>query len=76
MHFDVTIVVWTPRETQIERQLQRESYDRGEAERRVDAQMPLDEKRALADFVIDNSGSLAGTERQVREIYARLTDDT
>jgi dephospho-CoA kinase len=73
MHFDVTIVVWTPRETQIERQLQRESYDRGEAERRVDAQMPLDEKRALADFVIDNSGSLASTERQVREIYAQLT---
>jgi dephospho-CoA kinase len=73
MHFDVTIVVWVPRETQIERQLLREGYDRDEAERRVDAQMPLDEKRALADLVIDNSGSLADTERQVREIYARLT---
>ena len=73
MHFDVTIVVWVPRETQLERQLLRESYDREEAERRVDAQMPLDEKRALADFVIDNSGSLANTERQAREIYAQLT---
>jgi dephospho-CoA kinase len=73
MHFDVTIVVWVPRQIQIERQLLRESYDRSEAERRVDAQMPLDEKRALADFVIDNSGSLASTERQVREIYAQLT---
>ena len=73
MHFDVTIVVWVPRETQIERQLLREGYDRDEAERRVDAQMPLDEKRALADLVIDNSGSLANTEQQVREIYARLT---
>ena len=75
MHFDVTIVVWVPRETQLERQLLRESYDREEAERRVDAQMPLDEKRTLADFVIDNSGSLASTERQVREIYAQLTGD-
>jgi dephospho-CoA kinase len=73
MHFDVTIVVFVPRETQIERQLLRERYDRGEAELRVDAQMPLDEKRALADFVIDNSGNLASTERQVREIYAQLT---
>jgi dephospho-CoA kinase len=73
MHFDVTIVVWVPRETQIERQLLREGYDRDEAEHRVDAQMPLDEKRALADFVIDNSGSLADTERQVRELYTRLT---
>jgi dephospho-CoA kinase len=73
MHFDATIVVWVPRETQIERQLLREGYDRDEAARRVDAQMPLDEKRALADFVIDNSGSLANTERQVRQIYAQLT---
>jgi dephospho-CoA kinase len=72
MHFDATVVVWVPRETQIERQLLRERYDRDEAERRIDAQMPLDEKRALADFVIDNSGSLADTERQVRELYARL----
>jgi dephospho-CoA kinase len=74
MHLDVTIVVWVPREIQIERQLLREGYGREEAERRVDAQMPLDKKRALADFVIDNSGSLANTEKQVREIYARLTD--
>jgi dephospho-CoA kinase len=34
--------------------------------------MPIDEKRALADFVIDNSGDLAETERQVRELHARL----
>ena len=68
MHFDVTIVVWVPRETQIERQLLREGYDRDEAERRIDAQMPLDEKRALADFVIDNSGSLAETERRLNEL--------
>jgi dephospho-CoA kinase len=73
MQFDSTILVWVPREIQIERQLLREGYGREEAERRVDAQMPLDEKRAFADFVIDNSGSLAATERQVREIYARLT---
>lgn len=73
MAFDATILVWAPRETQIERQLAREDYGRDEAERRVAAQMPIDEKRALADHVIDNSGSLAETERQVRELYARLT---
>jgi len=73
MHFDVSILVWVPRETQIERQLLRGGYGRDEAERRIDAQMPLDEKRAFADFVIDNSGSPADTEQQVREIYARLT---
>jgi dephospho-CoA kinase len=71
--FDATVLVWVPRETQIERQLAREGYGQDEAERRVAAQMPIDEKRELADHVIDNSGSLAETERQVRELYAQLT---
>lgn len=72
MHFDATLLVWVPRETQIERQLARDDYGRDEAERRIAAQLPLDDKRALADHVIDNSGSPEETERQVRELYARL----
>jgi dephospho-CoA kinase len=43
------------------------------ARQRIAAQMPIDEKRALATWLIDNSGSLAATERQVRELHARLT---
>jgi len=73
MSFDATILVWVPRETQIARQLAREDYDRAEAERRIAAQMPLDDKRPLADHVIDNSGSREETQRQVRELYAKLT---
>jgi dephospho-CoA kinase len=72
MHFDTTVLVWVPRETQIERQVARDGYAPDEAERRVAAQMPLAEKRALADEVIDNSGSLAATRKQVDELYARL----
>ncbi len=75
MDFDATILVWVPRRLQIERQLTRDGYGRDEAERRIASQMPLDEKRALADHVIDNSGSLEATERQVRELYAELTSD-
>jgi dephospho-CoA kinase len=73
--FDATVVVWVPEHLQVERQLQRESYGREEAMRRVRSQMPLDEKRELADHVIDNSGSLAHTERQVRSLYRHLTRD-
>ena len=51
----------------------RDGCDADEVERRVASQMPLDEKRALADHVIDNSGSLEETERQVRELYRELT---
>jgi len=38
----------------------------------VRAQLPLDEKRALADFVIDNSGTPEQTERQVRALWETL----
>ena len=72
MRFDATVVVYASRETQIERQIAREGYDRAEAERRIAAQMPLEEKKQLADHVIDNSGTLDDTERQVRALYESL----
>jgi dephospho-CoA kinase len=70
--FETVLVVYAREGQQIERQMAREGYDRAEAERRVRAQIPIDEKRQLADLVIDNSGSLEETERQVRELYANL----
>jgi dephospho-CoA kinase len=70
--FDATVLVYAPERLQIERQVARDGRGRDEALRRVRAQMPIEEKRELADFVIDNSGSLADTERQVRELYERL----
>jgi dephospho-CoA kinase len=73
LDFDATVVVYVPEEVQIERQLQREDYGRGEALRRIRSQLALEEKKGMADFVIDNAGSLEETERQVREIYTRLT---
>ena len=72
--FDATVLAYCPEALQIERTLARDGCTRAEAERRLAAQLPIEEKRALADFVIDNSGSPAETERQVRELYAKLTD--
>jgi dephospho-CoA kinase len=62
---DAVVVVYAPRELQIRRQLEREGYGREEAERRVDAQISIEEKRARADHVVDNSGTLEETRRQV-----------
>jgi dephospho-CoA kinase len=67
------IVVWAPGSAQIERQVARDGATAEHAAERMRAQLPIDEKRRLADHVIDNSGSLAETERQVRELYAKLT---
>ena len=61
-----------PRTQQIERQVSRDGATREHAAERVRAQLPIEEKRKLADHVIDNSGTLADTERQVRELYAKL----
>jgi dephospho-CoA kinase len=67
------IVVYAPESAQIERQVARDGASREHAAERVAAQLSIEEKRKLADHVIDNSGSLAETERQVRELYAKLT---
>lgn len=73
MPLDATVVVHVPEEAQIERQLARDDCSREEAVRRVRAQLPLDEKRRLADFAIDNSGTLEETERQVRDVFRAIT---
>jgi len=72
MDVAATVVVWVPESVQIERQIQRDGCSRDEAVSRVQAQLSLDRKRDLADHVIDNAGSLAETERQVRALYREL----
>jgi dephospho-CoA kinase len=71
--FEATVLVYAPRDVQIARTVARDGCTPAEAEARVAAQMPIDDKRALADHVIDNGGSLADTERQVQALWERLT---
>jgi dephospho-CoA kinase len=58
---------------QLARLMARDNLTRQEAEARVASQMPLEEKRRHGRVVIDNSGALTETERQVAEIWARET---
>lgn len=68
--FDATVLVYAGEETQIARQMERDGCSREEALRRIRAQMPLAEKRALADHVIENDGPLEETVRQVDALVA------
>ena len=68
---ETVIVVWVDTETQLRRLVERNGLSEHEARQRIAAQMPLDEKRARADVVIDNSGSPENTRRQVDAIYRR-----
>ena len=74
MNFDATVCVWVRREVQLERTMARDDCSAEEAERRIAAQLPIDEKREMADHVIDNSGSLEETRAQVVALVAELTE--
>jgi dephospho-CoA kinase len=59
-------------ETQTARLQKRDHLARADAEKHIAAQMSLAEKRRLADYVIENNGSLADLERQTRQILEKL----
>lgn len=73
-NFDETLCVWVSREVQLERTMARDGCDAAEAERRIAAQLPIDEKRAMADHIIDNSGTREETRAQVAALVSRLTN--
>lgn len=66
------IVVWVPRELQIERLMARDGIDRDAAEQKIATQLPLDEKRARATWVIDNSGPPSETRRQTEQLWRQI----
>jgi dephospho-CoA kinase len=66
------IVVYVPEAVQLERLMRRNHLPQAAALARIRSQMPLDEKKALATRVIDNSGPPEHTRRQALEIYRQL----
>jgi len=74
--FDHLVVVTCRPEQRVERIARRQKISeesaRAEVTRRMAAQIPDEEKIKAADFVIDNSGSLAATEAQVGQVFATL----
>lgn len=67
---DYTVLIYAKFKIRLERALRRGNLSREEIMRRVKLQMPEEEKKELADFVIDNNGSL----EQLRESMYRLYD--
>ncbi|MCP5056136.1 MAG: dephospho-CoA kinase [bacterium] len=70
---DGVILVYAREEQQISRQIERDGATPEHALERVRAQLPIEEKRALADHIIDNSGSIAETEAQTEALFHLLT---
>lgn len=69
---DLILLVYAPREMQLKRLGERDSMSPEAAAQRLAAQLPIAEKRKYAHQIIDNSGSLAETERQVERFWSHL----
>jgi dephospho-CoA kinase len=68
---DRVVVVNTSQQSQL-RRLKKKGMDRKEAQRRIESQLPLEEKIKWADFVVNNDGPVEETKRQVEDIYSFL----
>jgi dephospho-CoA kinase len=72
--FDRVIVTSCPRSQQIARIVERDGLTPADAEARIDAQLPTDDKVRKADFVVDTGGTFGDTNRQVDRIVERLLE--
>ena len=70
--FDLVIVVDVPPELQVERLVSQRGMSPDQARARMAAQASRDQRLAIADIVIDNSGPLDDLDRRVAEVWADL----
>src|SRR6476661_7783048 len=73
--FDAIVLVDAPRPLRLERLVSTRGLEETEAMNMIAAQMPAELKRARADYVIENNGSLDDLERDVDELWSSLHVD-
>ena len=70
--FDAIVVVACPREMQLQRLMERNKLSKEDAERRLAAQLPIDQKVKKATYVINNDGTFENTNAQVDALIQKL----
>ena len=70
--FSSTVLVYTSPGTQLARLVGQRGLTPDRARSIVAVQMPIDEKRDLADYIVDNGGEVDDTRRQVETVWARV----
>jgi dephospho-CoA kinase len=71
--FDAIVVVACPRDMQLQRLMERNKLSKEDAERRLAAQLPIDQKVKKATYVINNDGTFEETNAQVDALIQKLT---
>jgi len=69
---DVVVVVYVPQEVQERRLIERDRMTPEHARARIASQMPIEDKKARADYVIDNSGDPESTRQQALDILDQI----
>jgi dephospho-CoA kinase len=72
---DRVVVVHAAEDKQLSRTVLRDSISVEEARRRIASQMPLEEKMAMADHLIDNNGTIVEAENEARRLYIELAEE-
>jgi dephospho-CoA kinase len=71
--YDAVIVTASAPELQVRRVIDRDRVTESEARQRLAAQLPIEEKVRRADYVIRTDGTFEETDRQIRQILAKLS---
>lgn len=71
-HLDYTVLIYSTYKTRLERALRRENLSREDILRRMELQMPEEEKRELASFIIENNGTIEQLKAAIDEFYQNL----
>jgi len=72
---DKIVVVFATQQDQVKRLMERDRFTLEQALARISSQMPLSEKRSLADYVIENTGSRQTTEDLARILFQKLKQE-
>jgi dephospho-CoA kinase len=73
--FDKVIVVFCRPDVQLERLISRDKLSPDEALRKIGAQMPQEEKKKFADYLIDTSDGFEAARKRTEEVYRELTEE-
>jgi dephospho-CoA kinase len=69
---DKTLLVYVDEQTQVDRLMVRDSFTLEDAQARIASQLPIEQKRQWADYVIDNRGTIDETREQVERVWENL----
>jgi dephospho-CoA kinase len=70
---DLVLLVYISREEQLDRLIKRNGYDHDYAEKRINAQLPIEEKVKFARIVVNNQGTLEEAKKRVDEVWEELS---